>query len=459
MKKRTIDFLKRLVIISIPIILQQLFLNFASLLDTLMVGQLDDASISGVYVATQIIFVANLMIFGSVEGGTVFFSQFFGKRDIDHMRNSYAIKFVFSISIAILETIVLSFFGRNLITLFLDTEAEIQVALDYLNIVLWTMVPFAISVSISSTMREAHHSISPMVITFIGIIFNIVFNYIYIFGKFGAPNLGASGAAIGTMVNRIVEAVLLVGIVIIKKYPFSQNFLHSFKIEKKLFKDMSIKSLPLFLNETLWSLSQTVLVFFFTKCDSIATVVLPIVQTIFNLLFVVLLGLGNGISIVVGNTIGEGSFDEAQKQAYDSLIFTTVSCLVLGILLFIFSDLIVSLYSGVNQDARELASFFIKFSAAYLLINGINTTLFFLLRAGGKTEVVFFFDSFYGWIISIPFAFVLAYFTKIELRYMYLVVYLIDIIKTAVGFILLLRKKWYKNLTLGVSKEINSHEN
>ena len=87
-----LKFFKKLLLISFPIILQQLFLNFASLLDTLMVGQLDEISISGVYVATQIVFVANLMIFGSIEGLSVFFSQFFGKRDDKHLKNTFAYK-------------------------------------------------------------------------------------------------------------------------------------------------------------------------------------------------------------------------------------------------------------------------------------------------------------------------------------------------------------------------------
>ena len=156
-----------------------------------------------------------------------------------------------------------------------------------------------------------------------------------------------------------------------------------------------IKKIHLFFNEILWSLSQTVLVFFFTQNDQIATTVLPIVTTISNLLFVVLLGLGNGYSIVVGNTIGENKIERAQKEAYITLLMTTISCIFLGLTLILTSDFIVSLYSGINNEAKELASYLIKFNGIYILINGINTNLFFLLRAGGRTVVVFFFDSFY----------------------------------------------------------------
>lgn len=452
-----LKFFKKLLLISFPIILQQLFLNFASLLDTLMVGQLDEISISGVYVATQIVFVANLMIFGSIEGLSVFFSQFFGKKDDKHLKNTFAYKFVYSIIAAIFEIIIIAIFGKNLVSLFVETNQEIQVALDYLYIVIFSIVPFAISVTIASTLREIHHPVSPMVITAIGIIMNFFFNYLFIFGKLGFPTLGASGAAIGTLINRLVEMILLVIVVIVKKYPFSQNFIHSFKIEKELSKRIILKSIPLFLNETLWSLTQIILVFFFTKCDSIATSVLPIVQTIFNLLFVVLLGLGNGVSIVVGNTIGESKYEEAQKQAYYSLILTIASCLILGAFLASCSSLITGLYKGVGEEAKNIASRLIRFSSIYLLINGVNTSLFFLLRGGGKTGVVFFFDSFYGWVVSIPLAFVLSSCTNISFINMYIVVYLSDALKMIVGFILLLSKKWYKNLTsVNNNQELNN---
>lgn len=452
-----LKFFKKLLLISFPIILQQLFLNFASLLDTLMVGQLDEISISGVYVATQIVFVANLMIFGSIEGLSVFFSQFFGKKDDKHLKNTFAYKFVYSIIAAIFEIIIIAIFGKNLVSLFVKTNQEIQVALDYLYIVIFSIVPFAISVTIASTLREIHHPVSPMVITAIGIIMNFFFNYLFIFGKLGFPTLGASGAAIGTLINRLVEMILLVIVVIVKKYPFSQNFIHSFKIEKELSKRIILKSIPLFLNETLWSLTQIILVFFFTKCDSIATSVLPIVQTIFNLLFVVLLGLGNGVSIVVGNTIGESKYEEAQKQAYYSLMLTIASCLILGAFLASCSSLITGLYKGVGEEAKKIASKLIRFSSAYLLINGVNTSLFFLLRGGGKTGVVFFFDSFYGWVVSIPLAFVLSSCTNISFINMYIVVYLSDSLKMIVGFILLVSKKWYKNLTsVNNNQELNN---
>ena len=445
-------YIKKMLWISFPIILSQIFLNLASLLDTLMVGQLDDITISGVYVATQILFVVNLMIFGAIEGCSVFFCQYYGKNDEENMQKMYKLKFIFCLIISLIITILLSIFKKPLISFYVKTPQEIKVATSYINILIFSIIPYAITCCISTTLREYHHSLPPMFFSLLGTIINCLINYLLIFGKFGFPKLEGVGAAIGTITQRVLEMFLLILYVKKKKYSFSKNFFNKLSLEKSQLKKIILKSIPLFINETCWALSQTVLVLIFTKVDSIATSVLPIVQTIFNLLFVFLLGLGNGITILVGNSIGANDFKKAQKEAYISLIVTLFIGIFLGILLFTLAGVITSFYKGINIDARNLATYFIKFNSFYLLINGMNTCLFFLLRAGGRTEIVFIFDSFYCWIISIPFALLLYKNTTLSLKEFYPIVYLIDIIKTIVGLSLLFFKKWYKNLTINQEK-------
>lgn len=443
-------FLKNLFIVSLPIIIQELLANLSALIDTLMVGRLEgvaNASVSGVYIATQILFIVNLMIYGSIEGGSVFFSQFFGIKDKEGMRNSFGFKLIASTLLSTIATIILLIFGRNFVEIFTSKKEVINIALGYINIVAFSVIPFAIATTISSTLREYHKGLSPLIITLVAVIFNIIINYICIFGKLGIPRLEGVGAAIGTLVERYVRLILLIIVLLKNKYPFTKKLLDTFKMDKTLLKRMIIKSIPLLFNELLWSFSQTLLVFFFNEKDSIATTVLPMAQTIFNLIFVILLGLGNAYSILLANTIGQNDFKKAQKEAYITVIITTIVCFFLGTVLFISSNLITSLYSEVDLETRTLATKFIKFCAFYMLINGINTNIFFLLRAGGKTGIVLFFDAFYGYIISLPFAALICYSTNLNLLQMYGLVYGLDVIKFIIGFILIISKKWCKNLT------------
>ena len=209
------------------------------------------------------------------------------------------------------------------------------------------------------------------------------------------------------------------------------------------------KSIPLFINETLWVLSQTVLVYIFSQSSELSTVVLPISSTIFNLIFVVCLGIGNGISILLGNTVGKSDFEEAQKEAESALTFSIIVGITLGSILCLIAPLITSLYTGVSQEAKDLALILIIFHGIYLVICSLNNSLFFVLRAGGRTSLVLIFDSCFGWIIQIPFSFLLLYVFNFQFIPLVITAYSIEIIKTIVGFILVLSKKWFKNLTIG----------
>ncbi len=452
MKREFFKYIKALFLVSLPIIIQQLFVNIASLLDTLMVGQLDDSSVSGVYIATQIIFVVNLAIFGATEGGSVFLCQFKGLKDKDKITNSFSFKLMFSVILATMATIIILLFNRQLASLFTNNQEAIEIACNYMKILSISFIPFAITNAISTSMRELDHPVTPMTITAIGIVFNFMINYVLIFGKFGFPRIGATGAAIGTIFERLFEFIACIILCFIKKYDFLFNLKENIKINKELLKKMIIKSVPLLINETLWAIGQSVLVYFFSRVDEIATVVLPISNTIYNLIFVVCLGIGNGISILIGEVIGSGEYAQGQKKGYFSLIFTLIIGITLGTILFIIAPWVVTLYTGVNVEAQRLAMYLIRFNAFYILICALNNALFFLMRSGGRTEIVLLFDSFYAFLIQIPGCIILLHFFKLDLVTFICIIYSLDIIKLIIGAGIVISKKWIKNLTLSESK-------
>lgn len=458
-KKDILYFIKRLLIISIPIILQNLFVNLASLLDTMMVGNLEgvsEVSLSGVYIANQIIFVINLGVFGSVEGAGVFFSQFLGKKDNAHLSNTFAFKLMSSFVVTLISTILVYAFGRQLASIFSSNEAAIDIAVQYLKIVGVSIIPFGVTISCTTSLRESHNTISPMVVTLCGILVNLLLNYILIFGNWGAPRLEAVGAAIGTICNRFFEFIAIIIVLIIKKKEFTKNLLSSFNMDRELLKNLIVKSIPLLANELLWSLGQTGLVYVFTQKSEMATTVLPIVTTIFNLIFVVCLGMGNGISIVIGNIIGSNDSKEAQNKAYVSLVFSFIISVVLGTILYVSAPAIVGLYSEISQETIDMAVTLLKFDSLYLVITTIDTILFFLLRAGGRTFIVFLFDSAFGWIISIPVAFLfLKFIPSLSFEELFIYVYLFDLLKMVIGGILIVSKVWNRNIINQYQREVN----
>lgn len=440
-------FIKKLFSVSLPIIIQQLFLNLASLLDTLMVGQLDETSISGVYIATQIVFVINLIIAGSIEGGSVFLCQFKGTKNKNNITKSFVFKLIFSVLISFSATIIIFIFHKPLVSCFSKDENVIKIACNYLLVLSTSFIPYAITNSISTSMRETNHPFVPMIITFAAIILNTFVNYLLIYGSFNFPRLGATGAAIGTIVERFFETITLILLCVFIKYDFLYKFKQNIKFEKQMFLTFLKKSFPLLINETLWALGQSILVYYFSKVDPIATVVLPISSTIYNLIFVVCLGLGNGISIIIGETIGSSDYALGQKQGFYSLIFSLLISIILGIILFVIAPLIVSLYGGIGNDAKEIAKVLIYFNAFYIVLCAINNSLFFLMRSGGRTEIVLIFDSLYAFIIQIPACVILLNWTNIPFLIFVCSIYSLDIIKLFIGSYIVLSKKWIKNLT------------
>lgn len=450
MQKDSLQFIKKLFIIAFPIIIQQFFLNIASLLDTMMVGKLDGSSVSGVYIANQIIFVITLMIFGATEGGSIFFSQFYGSKDKKNMTHCFAFKTYLSLIMAIITIFVSLTFAEPLVKLFTNNQDEISIAATYLRLIAISYIPYAVTSSISTCLRESHKTRIPMCITAIGAIINFCINFILIFGYLNMPKLGAIGAAIGTIIERYFEMIALIVILIKNKYDFTFNFKSNLRINKSFLKQLIKRSIPLIANETMWALGQSMLIFIFKENDSVATVALPIATTIYNLLFVVCLGIGQGITIMIGNLLGEGKENEAQKKASLSIGFALFVGVFLFFLLGILAPIISSSYTGLDEEIRNIGKILIYIYSFYIIICSCNNAFFFIIRAGGKTMIVFLFDSFYSWFIQIPLSFILLKNTNLSFLYFVAVVYSIDLIKFISGLILIYSKKWIKNLTLEV---------
>lgn len=193
-------FYKTVLLLVIPIIVQNGITNFVSLLDNIMVGKLGTEQLSGVGIANQLIFVYNLALFGGLSGAGIFTSQFFGKSDTEGMKHTFRFKLLTTAVITAVGAAVLVPFGEQLIALFLtesDTTGDPALTLDfgrqYLQVALIACIPSALTQVYANTLRETGHTVPPMVASVVAVVTNGVFNYILIFGKLGLPSLGVRG--------------------------------------------------------------------------------------------------------------------------------------------------------------------------------------------------------------------------------------------------------------------------
>lgn len=444
-------FYKMVLLIAVPMIIQNGITNFVGLLDNIMVGRVGTEQMSGVAIVNQLMFVFNISIFGAISGAGIFGAQFFGCRDHKGVRNTFRFKIFACLSLVLLGILIFSFWGEDLIMLYLHGEEQNQVALqaalkygkEYLGVMLIGLLPFGVEQIYSSTLRECGETMVPMKAGVAAVLINLVLNAILIFGYLGFPALGVVGAAVATVISRYIQTA----IVIIwthrnaEKLPFIQGAYKSLKIPGHLVGNILKKGVPLMLNEIMWATGMATLMQCYSVRGLDVVAGLNISSTITNLFNVVFIAMGSALSIVVGQLLGAGKLEEAKEADYRLITLTVFSCLVMGGLLVLFAPLFPMLYN-TTEEVKSLATAFMRVSAVCMPLHGFMHATYFTLRSGGKTVITFLFDSAFVWCMNIPVAFILSRFTGMPILPLYLICQLVDLVKCAVGLILVKKGIW-----------------
>ena len=449
-------FYRRVFAIAIPIIIQNGITNFVSLLDNIMVGQVGTLQMSGVSIVNNLIFVFNLCIFGASSGAGIFTAQFHGCRDDENIRHTFRFKVICSLLISAVGIAVFLLLGSPLVGLYLQGEGDpadaamtLEYGLSYMKVMLWGLLPFALSNAYSGTLRECGQTRVPMTAGIAAVFVNLILNYLLIFGHLGLPAMGVRGAALATVISRYVE----LGIVAAwthfngKTHPFIRGAYRSLHIPGTLLKEILRKGTPLLVNEFLWACSMAVMNQCYSTCGLNVVPAMNISSTMYNLGSVVYIAMGSAVGIIMGQLLGAGEPEPVIRDNNRKLITAGVaSGVIFGILMFAVSGLFPLLYH-TDAEVRHLASRLICISALMLPMSSYTHATYFTLRSGGQTMVTFLFDSCFQWLICVPLAFCLSRFTPISIIPLYLACQSTDILKSFIGFGMLKQGKWIRNLT------------
>lgn len=441
-------FYKMVLAICIPIVIQNGFTNLASLLDNIMIGQLGTLSMSGVSITNQLLQVFNVTIFGAMSGPGIFMAQFYGKKNKEGVENCFRIKLIIGIIITLLAIFLFYTFGQQLISLYLNDNPQdnlktLNYGMDYLKIMIIGLIPFVITQVYSSSLRETGNTVLPMIASVVAVIVNLCINYILIFGHFGFPQLGVTGAAIGTVVSRVVE--MSINIVGGYRNTYLKEAMVLKKVPLSLTKEMLKRGLPLLCNEILWSISIALISQSYSTRGIIAVAAINITTTVTNFFMIVCYAMGNSISIVVGQQLGAGEIEKAKDYDLKMLFMNFVMCLAIGIVLFNVSSLIPQIYN-TSLEVKALASQLLKIAACMLPIISIYYSSYFTMRAGGKTFLTFLFDSGYTFVFTFMSALLLTRLTSLPILTIYLLVQCVDIPKATLGLVLVRKGIWVHNI-------------
>ena len=435
--------------LAVPSMLSQLVSVLYSIVDRMYIGNIPSngtQALAGVGVCGPIVTLISSFAFLVGIGGAPLVSINLGEKNIDAAKKVIANCFVYILSLAVPVTVLAYIFRRPILLTFGATEAVYPYAETYFSLYLIGTVFALTATGMNQFIITQGHSRSGMFSVLIGAIINIVLDPIFIF----ALHMGVAGAAIATVISRYVELAIVAGWTHSHKArnAFIVGAYRSMYIPGKLLRSITIKGMPLLVNEFLWSSGMAVLNQCYSTCGLDVVPAMNICSTLFNLGSVVYLSMGNSVGIIMGQMLGAGHSEEDVRDTNRKLIAVSIaSGVVFGGLMAAVSEAFPGIYNTTDA-VRHLAAQLIWISAVMMPFGSYLNATYFTLRSGGQTFVTFLFDSCFMWVFCVPLAFCLSRFTNLPILPLYAICQATDFIKCVIGTVMLKQGKWIQNLTV-----------
>lgn len=432
--------------LAVPITIQQFVSSSTNLLDVLMIGQLGETAIAAMGLSNQIFFLLALFLFGISSGSAIFTAQYWGKGDLTNLRKVMGIGLTLAISVALFYTLVALLIPKTVLSIYTKDQAVIELGSQYLQIVGFGYIFTAVSLTFMSVLRSTQNVRLPMVITIIALSTNIFLNYCFILGNFGFPAMGVRGAAIGTLISRIFEFVLIV-IFSYRKKTAAAAKLSELRYSFSFFIEVLKTSLPAAINEVFWSLGITTYYAVYARIGTEAVAAININATIENMTFVIFIGFANACAIMIGNQIGAGEEKDAYGYGARFLILSIIISIFMGLFVILLRPHILSLYNiePISYDYAYRIQFIYAIS---LWIRASNLILFIgILRSGGDTRYALMVEMASIWLIGVPSALIGGFVLHWPVYYVYALVLSEEIVKLAIVVPRFISRKWIHNLT------------
>jgi len=443
-------FYRKLLALSIPIVFQNFMTTSLDLMDSVMIGAVGELELAAVGLANQIYFLLFLVLFGVNNGVAVYIAQFWGDKNKKDIHKSVGLGLFSSIIIAIVFFIAAFFFSKEIMTLLIDDPVVIDLGVQYMRIIAFAYIFTGVSFALGVFSRSVEQAKLPAMISGVSIVINIAMNYILIFGKFGMPVLGVRGAALGTLIARIVEFILLTSImfkkdsVIIGKFKEMIAFDFSFSI--KIFK----RAFPVILNETFWALGTIMYIVMIGHIGPSAVAIFHISNIVYRFFNIIFIGFASACQVMVGNKIGARQEKVAETYAFRIVKIAEIGTIILGVIIFALAPLIVKIFSFEAGNA-QLAIYSIRVFMFYSMFKTFNLMMIVgVLRGGGDTKAAMFIEIGGVWGLGVPMAYLSAVILGLPVHWVIAFIYSEEIFKAAIGFRRLYSGKWINNVTLEV---------
>lgn len=441
-------FYKKLVVVAIPVIFQNLMSVSLNLIDTFMIGKLGEAELAAVGSANQIYIIFASICFGLYSGAGVYIAQFWGIRDVKTIRKVLGIDYTIGVIASFGMIGIVQLLAPQLIALFADYDAVIPLGVDYIRIACLTYFFMGLSFAISYNCRAIQKLVVPTIISATSLVTNTVLNYVLIFGKFGFEPMGVKGAAIATLIARIIEFIAMFTYVYTQKeHPFKAKISELLGYDKRIFKDIMRMALPVMATEVGWAISLALIFMAYGKIDYQSLAVVQVAEVVSNLFQVFYFGLGNSTAVIIGESLGRNERDKAFYYGKLSMRITWCINVLMTLALFLSRHVIADFYDFGEETTALLVMTLAVWAftitpkmLAYVLICGI-------LRAGGDTFFSMVVDLSLNMLVAVPLAFAGVYLLKWPLYAIVGLVALAEAIKSILCYVRFYKKAWINVVT------------
>lgn len=446
------SFYRSLILLAVPISLQNLVTFAVNFADNVMIGSLGDDAISGVYVGGQLQSVVQMFV-GGIEGAILILAaQYWGRKDRDSIRKVVSIGVKFALGVGLFTTLVAVLFPQWVIRIFTTEPGVIREGAAYVQIVGFTYLFFSVSQVMIAAMRSVETARIGLYISCMALVVNVCLNYVFIFGHLGFPAMGVRGAAVATLISRIMEMCVSIGYVFLvdKKLRFGwRDLLHT---DGQLLRDFVRYGLPIIGGQVVWavnSLANTKILGYYSAGVIAAA---SITGMLHNLVYVWMNGMSSAVGIITGKTVGAGQYEKMKEYSKTvQMIFLFVG-LISGAAVFLFRDGFISLYNA-SPEAQEYSRQFINVISVTIIGTCYQAAcLFGLVKSGGDISFVFKNDTIFVFLVVIP-ASLIAMWLGAPPWVVFACLKCDQILKCFVAIVKINRYNWMKNLTRDASTE------
>lgn len=449
-------FYKGVFVLALPIVLQYLIASSLNMLDTVMIGMVGEVELASVGIANQYYFIFSLIVMGISSGASVFIAQLWGKKDKENIRRVLGIGLISGIIITIAFTVLALMIPEKIMGIFNKDTRVIAIGTDYIKIVCISYIFTTITFNFSSASRSIENTLVPMVASFVGLITNGILNYIFIFGKLGFPVMGVKGAALATVIARVLECAVLLIHIYISKGILAGRLRDFFGTSRKLITSTYSIIIPVVLNEACWGLGNVTYAIIYGRIGTQASAAVQICSTVLNLFMIITFGLANASVVVVGKEIGAGNEERGKLYARRLCAVSLGMGIILSIILFVSTPLILSLFN-ISQMVIKYSKYILYIYAVFMMVKVYNAMIIVgILRGGGDAKYGLLVQGITLWLIGIPLAFTTAFVLKLPIYLVVLAACTEEVVKVFILVRRFISNKWINNMVENVDMDISA---